>query len=79
MYHPGKANTVADALSRKSKGCLSGLLSDRKELLTDLEQDGLLSAISAQPAILDEIKQKQCEDEYLKKIIEFEAKARICV
>ena len=77
MYHPGKANTVADALSRKSSANLSCLLSNRKELLTDLEQDRLLIAITAQPTILDEIKQKQCEDEYLKKITEeFDSKPR---
>ena len=70
LYNLGKANTVADALSRKSNANLSCLLFNRKELLTDLEQDGLLSAISAHLAILDVIKQKQCEDEYLKKIIE---------
>ncbi|XP_028098491.1 uncharacterized protein LOC114298162 [Camellia sinensis] len=73
----GKVNTVADALSRKSTGSLSCLLSNRKELLNDLEQVGLSTAIFAQPAILDEIKQKQCEDEYLKKIIEeFDSKPR---
>ena len=46
-------------------------------MLIDLEQVRLSTAISAQPAILDEIKQKQCEDEYLKKIIEeFDSKPR---
>ena len=56
---------------------MSCLLSNRKELLTDLEQDGLLTAIAAQPTILDEIKQKQCGDEYLKKITEeFDSKPR---
>ena len=77
LYHPGKANTVADALSRKSSSNLSCFLSNRKELLTDLEQDGLFTAIAAQPIILDEIEQKQCEDEYLKKITEeFDSKPR---
>ncbi|XP_028055775.1 uncharacterized protein LOC114259943 [Camellia sinensis] len=62
----GKANTVADALSRKSIGNLSCLISSQKELLDDLEKNeieivlreegGILVAISTQPAIVKEIK-----------------------
>ena len=63
------------------------LFRSRQELLDDLEQKkseivvqeqgGILTAISAQPTILNEIKQKQCEDEYLKKIMEeFNSKPR---
>ena len=41
------------------------------------EQDNLLATISAQPAIIEEIKQKQVNDEYLKKNCdEFEAKPK---
>ena len=57
QYHPGKANTVADALSRKSMGNLACLLSEQKEILQDFEkskievimcdQGGLIAAISA--------------------------------
>lgn len=87
LYHPGKANTVADALSRKSIGNLACLLTGQKELLCDLEkfeveivlreQGGTLVAICAQPVLIEEIKEKQHEDNYLKKIIdERESKPR---
>lgn len=39
LYHPGKANAVADALSRKSVGNLSCLLIGQRELLYDLEKN----------------------------------------
>ncbi|XP_028112931.1 uncharacterized protein LOC114311047 [Camellia sinensis] len=75
-----KANTVADALSRKSMGSLSCLLTSQRELLCDLdrneieivirEQGGILAAISAQLAIIEEIRERQLEDEYMKKIME---------
>ncbi|XP_028107809.1 uncharacterized protein LOC114306725 [Camellia sinensis] len=75
-----KANTLADALSRKSMGSLSCLLTSQRELLCDLErneieivireQGGILAAISAQPAIIEEIRERQLEDEYMKKIME---------
>ena len=80
LYHPGKANTIADALSRKSIGYLACLLTGQKELLCDLErleveivlreQGGTLAAISAQPALIEEIKEKQQHDDFLKKVIE---------
>jgi len=37
QYHPGKANMVADALSRKSIGSMACLLTSNKRLLKDLE------------------------------------------
>ena len=56
-YHPGKANTVADALSGKNVGNLACLLIDQKELLLEFEkleievvpfeQDSLIAAMSA--------------------------------
>ena len=80
MYNPGKANTVVDALSRKSIGNLACLLTGQKELLCDLEwlkieivlreQGGTIAAISAQPALIEEIKEKQQYDDFLRKIIE---------
>ncbi|XP_028112450.1 uncharacterized protein LOC114310606 [Camellia sinensis] len=69
----------ADALSRKSIRNLSCLFTGRRELLCNLEkneieimlreQGRILVAISARPAIIEGIKEKQCEDEFLKKII----------
>ncbi|XP_028074184.1 uncharacterized protein LOC114276598 [Camellia sinensis] len=87
LYHPRKENTIADALSRKSIGNLSCLLTDRRELSCDLEkneieivlreQGGILAVISAQLAIIEEIKEKQCEDELLKKCFdEIDSKPR---
>ena len=80
LYHPGKANTVADALSRKSIGNLACLLTRQKELLCDFEkseieivlreQGGTIAAISAQPALIEEIKERQQQDDFLKKIID---------
>ncbi|XP_028124956.1 uncharacterized protein LOC114321922 [Camellia sinensis] len=64
--HPGRANTVADALSKKSVGNLAYLFTDQRELLLEFEklkievvpfeQDSLIAAMSAQPAIIEEIK-----------------------
>ena len=79
-YHPGKANVVADALSRKSQTIMASSITTQKELLRDLEMmgievrryqsDAMLSAIEIQPSILDEIKAAQKEDEYLQSMIE---------
>ncbi|XP_028058253.1 uncharacterized protein LOC114262100 [Camellia sinensis] len=68
-------------------GKLSCLLTGQKELLYDLEKNqikvvlreqcGILTAISAQPTIIEEIREKQLEDEFLKKIVkEFDSKSR---
>jgi hypothetical protein len=41
-YHPGKANVVADALSRKNiAGNVSAMFITKKELLLDLERAGV--------------------------------------
>ncbi|KAI9162361.1 hypothetical protein LWI28_026525 [Acer negundo] len=40
-YHPGKANVVADELSRKSSGCLAMLITTQKSILRDLEKYGI--------------------------------------
>ena len=55
--HSGKANTVADALSRKNVGNLACLLTVQEELLLEFErleikvvsfeQDSLIAAMSA--------------------------------
>ena len=36
-YHPGKANVVADALSRKSQVVMASAIITQKELLMDLK------------------------------------------
>ena len=37
-YHPGKANVVADALSRKSTGNLAAMLTTQRHILEDLRK-----------------------------------------
>ena len=66
LYHPRKANTVADALSRKAIGNLACLLTGQKELLCDLEkseieivlreQGGPIAAIAAHRHRLKKLK-----------------------
>ena len=54
-YHPGRANSVADALSRKSHGRLNALYASRIPLLTDLRstrialKEGRRGALFASP------------------------------
>lgn len=59
-YHPGKGNSVADALSRKLVGSLA-----------------CLAMVSVEPTIIEEVKTRQMEDEFLKRVIdEFVTKPR---
>ncbi|GKV25054.1 hypothetical protein SLEP1_g34559 [Rubroshorea leprosula] len=79
-YHPGKANKVANALSRKSSGTASSILATQKELLEDLvkldvelRMDSItayLAALSAQPALIDIIKLAQQKDPFLQRMKE---------
>ena len=36
LYHPGKANVIADALSRKSSGSLAHISTERRPLVKEL-------------------------------------------
>ena len=71
LYHPGKANVVADDLSRKvgSMGSLSDLQVSRRPLTREvqtlandfmrlkvLEKKGFLSFVEARSSFLDKIK-----------------------
>ncbi|KAL0313439.1 UNVERIFIED_CONTAM: Transposon Tf2-12 polyprotein [Sesamum radiatum] len=74
-YHPGKANVVADALSRKSSGTLASLGSHNLTLLlemrsmnTKLEVDqmtGLLAALQLKPDFVDQIKESSDSRSFL--------------
>ena len=60
-YHPGKANAVADALSRRT-------ISDLRAMFARLSlyDDGsLLAELQVRPTWVDEIKEKQSRDESL--------------
>ena len=83
LYHPGKANVVADALSRKveSMGSLAHLQVSRRPLAREvqtlandfmrleiLEKGGFLACEEARFSFLDRIKGKQFTDEKLSRI-----------
>ncbi|GJR28960.1 retrotransposon protein, putative, ty3-gypsy subclass [Tanacetum coccineum] len=67
QYHPGKANVVADALSRKS-GMIAGIKVE-EEIIRDLErldielcvrgQNGFWASLRVEPNLISQIKQAQ--------------------
>ncbi|KAL0410911.1 UNVERIFIED_CONTAM: Retrovirus-related Pol polyprotein from transposon [Sesamum latifolium] len=79
-FHPGKANVVADALSRKSSSTLANLGSHNQTLLlemrsinTTLEVDQvarLLAALQLKPDFVDQIKEAQTRDPFLLRMLE---------
>jgi hypothetical protein len=69
-YHPGKANVVADALSRKVHcNCLTvelyseTLCEDLRKLRLEIVEQGSLNAISAESNLYDRIVLAQLNDE----------------
>ena len=83
LYHPGKANVVADTLSRKagSMGSLAHLQFSRRPLAREIqtlvnnfmrlevkEKGGFLASVEARSSFLDKIKGKQFDDEKLSRI-----------
>ena len=83
LYHPGKANVVADALSRKagSMGSLAHLQASRRPLAREVqtlandlmrlevnEKGGLLASVESRSSFLDKIKGEQFNDEKLRRI-----------
>ena len=38
LYHPGKPNVVADALSRKSAGSLAHISTERRPIIKELHE-----------------------------------------
>ncbi|KAL0402639.1 UNVERIFIED_CONTAM: Transposon Ty3-I Gag-Pol polyprotein, partial [Sesamum latifolium] len=76
-YHPGKANIVADALSRKTVDQLAGMICYNVEYLTALRAmnvhfsvggDLLLATMQVKPSLKDKIKDAQDKDPYLQKM-----------
>ena len=82
-YHPGKANVVADALSRKSGGSVAALLTQQDKLLKDIERLQLevlvretqeevtrVSQVSIDFDLHKEIKEAQLKDDQVSRIVE---------
>ena len=79
-YHPGKANVVVDALSRKSSGFLAALLTTQKEIIKDLERMRIeivlgdsqvfMASLTIQPTLIEKIKSSHVNVAQIVKIIE---------
>ena len=70
-YHPGKANVVADALSRKSQGVLASIASREWRMLEtvgpfrlqyDEHAQGTLVSMMATPSLLSRVIESQVQD-----------------
>jgi hypothetical protein len=77
QYHPGKANVVADALSRKSyvNGLVAGeipedLCKQFKDLRLEIVPEGYLATMEVQSTLMDRIRECQKNDEELRVIRE---------
>ena len=74
-YHPGKANVVADALSRKSTGSLAYMQTIQLPLMVELRELGvelrmhasgaLFASFQLRPILVVQILEAQLEDPYL--------------
>ena len=68
-YHPGKANVVADALSRKSYGPKDAHLQEEMTRLNvHIVPRGSIRRMSIQPTLEDKIRKAQSSDKDLMKI-----------
>ncbi|XP_075103947.1 uncharacterized protein LOC142178428 [Nicotiana tabacum] len=78
LYHPGKANVVVDALSRRSMGSLAHVEADKRTMikevhrlanlgvrLLDSEDGGIVLQNRAESSLVAEVKEKQFSDSYL--------------
>src|SRR5262249_51431507 len=78
QYHPGKANVVADALSRKRSGNLAALITQEHHLIEDMRKFELeivtrqvgarLEALQIQPTLIERIKATQVGDSSISEI-----------
>ncbi|XP_050146346.1 uncharacterized protein LOC126621803 [Malus sylvestris] len=79
-YHPGRANSVADALSRKSHGQLNAFYASRIPLLTNLRSTGvalkegrrraLIASFQVRPVLLDRVLEAQRNDTESQELIQ---------
>ena len=82
-YHPGKANVVADALSRKSYvntlltgGLPQELADDLKELRLEIVPIGFVAAMEVQSTLLGKIREAQKDDKEIAEIKEKMSKGK---
>ncbi|XP_020080576.1 uncharacterized protein LOC109704224 [Ananas comosus] len=78
LYHPGKANVVADALSRKSVENLATAITSQPALHKGMQRFGLevvapevptiMAALVVRPTLLEQIKEWQVANPYLQKV-----------
>ena len=83
LYHPSKANVVADALSRVSRGSVSHVVEGKKELARDVHRLARLGVrlfcsvkgsigvqSSSESSLVSEVKEKQYLDASLVRLKE---------
>ncbi|KAK6124666.1 hypothetical protein DH2020_041588 [Rehmannia glutinosa] len=81
-YHPRKANVVVDALSRKTKGEMSSLITEQEELVNEFAKirievvvppkrlKAILTSFVVKPTLKKRIKEAQPRDKFLNKMKE---------
>ena len=74
LYHPGKANVVADALSRRGPGQVNGLMEISKPLAVEMDRAGIeflvgrLANITLESTLLERIREAQKTDPELEEL-----------
>ncbi|KAB2607658.1 S ribonuclease [Pyrus ussuriensis x Pyrus communis] len=86
-YHPGRANVVADALSRKSQGRINALYASHVPLLVDLSATGvrleaedrevaLLANFQVRPILVDRVLEAQTADRETQELVQAREQGR---